>query len=612
MQFFEDHFTKHHFVHHPHQWFLAFLISPIHFLEMHYKTRYHLRFAHARKLFIFDISLLASIFFLAGLTLSYVFYHASIASLVYLNIQAPGNRILSGEHVEYTINYRNESDLKLLKSNLKLTLPKGLVLDKNDLLKTDNSIDLNTVKPGQAGEIKISGWFYNTPNQEENLTATLTFIQEKKQIKEIKASRLISILRGSVLQAKLTANNKITALGESQLIFTLQNTGKQTLKEITLPLTPNFPQAKVMEPQSQTGVIKDSVWQLSELAPGQTAQLTAKLKTKINDVIPEIKLNFTPSLKANNEIIPQATIEHVWQVLYPHLELSTNWENDLISLQPGTVGKLNLHLKNVGDLALVNGQLIIPLSPFIIDSTKAKQLNLGDLVDNNLILTARQFPTLAKIDSGADFNLEIKIPIVYLPQNGTDIILSLTPTLKAEVVGTEKNYLILNTNASPIKIGTQISLQGEARYYTAEGDQLGRGPLPPQVGKETKYWVLITALNNTSEADKIQFSATLPPYVKWTGKTSLTRGPAITYSEKTHQVYWKLDYLAPYEKIGLYLELALTPLAEQAGTEPIILEDISLTAEDGFTGAKIEKNILGVDISLANDGIGKEQGVKVR
>ena len=55
MKFFEEHLTIHHFFHAPHKWFLALLISPIHAAEMHYKRNYHLRFAHARKLFLFDI-----------------------------------------------------------------------------------------------------------------------------------------------------------------------------------------------------------------------------------------------------------------------------------------------------------------------------------------------------------------------------------------------------------------------------------------------------------------------------------------------------------------------------------------------------------------------------
>src|SRR3990167_8605456 len=60
MKFYEEHATFHHFKHNPHKWFAAILISPLHHAEMRYKQTYHLRFAHAKKLFVFDMMLILS------------------------------------------------------------------------------------------------------------------------------------------------------------------------------------------------------------------------------------------------------------------------------------------------------------------------------------------------------------------------------------------------------------------------------------------------------------------------------------------------------------------------------------------------------------------------
>ena len=148
---------------------------------------------------------------------------------------------------------------------------------------------------------------------------------------------------------------------------------------------------------------------------------------------------------------------------------------------------------------------------------------------------------------------------------------------------------------------------GETRYYTDEGDQLGRGSLPPKVGKETKYWVLLNISNTTSKFEKIELSAQLPNYVSWTGKTSVSHGRDVSYNESSHKITWSTPYLSPYERAGVYVELAITPAGAQLGTTPVILQNITISGYDSYIDKKLSKKIDNLDISLEFDEIGRSK-----
>src|SRR3989338_10602091 len=93
MHFFETHFTRDTLFHKPHKWFLALLVSPIHAAELYYKKRYHLNFVHARKLFAFDMALLAGIIALVGTVIFLFAYDPTVTKDVSLAvaIETPHN-----------------------------------------------------------------------------------------------------------------------------------------------------------------------------------------------------------------------------------------------------------------------------------------------------------------------------------------------------------------------------------------------------------------------------------------------------------------------------------------------------------------------------------------
>jgi len=89
------------------------------------------------------------------------------------------------------------------------------------------------------------------------------------------------------------------------------------------------------------------------------------------------------------------------------------------------------------------------------------------------------------------------------------------------------------------KISTFLKIHAESRYYTEEGDQLGRGPLPPKVGQTTKYWINFFLTASPNAVKDAVIKAHLPAGVIWTGKTNVVEGEPLKFDPLSRTVTWK-------------------------------------------------------------------------
>lgn len=567
MYFFEQHFNKHHFFHAPHKWFLALLVSPIHFAELHYKNRYHLKFEHARKLFVFDLTLLLTCLIMLGAVIFWFTYNPGISYLINLSIHPSDTKIMSGQYATYTINYKNTSALVLKTPQLKLGFPVGFLVDKIEpqLNLTDWTINLPDLKPQAAGAITLSGWIYGTPDKAENITAHLLYRQEGRRTREEKTTLFIQTLRGSILAGKIKADNLMVANGENTLALNLKNAGKQTLTQIQVPFTQKNA-LTITKATSTLGAVENNVWKIERLEPDTEASLNLTLKNDASQHPTKLTANFTPSLTINGTPLPQSLIIHNFTIAYPSAEVFLSWQNGQTSVQPANVATLIINVKNTSAVALSQGALSLSLPTAVVDLPRLAKLNLGKINNQVWTISEKELISLAALKHNETASYNLQIPINYLPQGGADLILRPNVNFKAQVANLPTSQLTAETVAPDLKIGTQVILEPEIRYYTQEGDQLGRGPLPPQVSKETKYWVFIPLTNSTSKIKNLKLTANLPNYVSYTGKSSVSNGNNPVYDNNQRKISWVLNSLPAHTQAGVYFEISWTPSAEQLNT----------------------------------------------
>lgn len=198
-------------------------------------------------------------------------------------------------------------------------------------------------------------------------------------------------------------------------------------------------------------------------------------------------------------------------------------------------------------------------------------------------------------------NVRLKDAISQYAVNPT---LKVIPMASFDVADSElKNVEIEGASAST-KIAGAAQLRTGARYFTNEGDQIGRGPLPPKVGKATTYWILANLQTGSSQIQNGTVTFTLPDGVVYTGRAAVTSGDDLRQSGD--RLIWNLGTVEAhaglaFEAPSASFEVSLTPTAAQVGTSPNLLNIAMFTGTDAWTGIDLSSNQDGLTTKLTGD-----------
>jgi len=161
---------------------------------------------------------------------------------------------------------------------------------------------------------------------------------------------------------------------------------------------------------------------------------------------------------------------------------------------------------------------------------------------------------------------------------------------------------------------TNIQLKSLARYYTAEGEQLGIGPLPPTVGVSTGYRIFISLDGFTHNLENTLVSAKLPNNISLTDKSIVTFGDNMSFDNNSREIKWNLGNLSTNDKqqiIGLTFKVELTPSENQVGSPAVLLTNIKLSALDSISGKIITKINPNITTNLISDSVANSDGIIV-
>lgn len=582
-----------------------FFHAPLQYMGRVYHNKYHLNYVHARKLFVFDIGLLLGVLVLISSTIAWHLYDPSVVDDVPLRIVAvdatgtPLTRIASGEPVTYTLSYANESESILTNATIELHLPAyftvATITAHNLPFNSENqTFTLPDLTPNTTGTIHISGVYFGTPDEYEHVSAILRYTQDGRSEVEAAVSTIISSLRDAVLVGSLDMPTLVRSRGTYPIRITLSNIGDRPLRAIALPETHTY------------GTIRWTTSTIDTLAGDATTTIDGQLITDIPTSVSDYTFAIAPLLRINGTLVPQDTLEQPLTVVHPAVTLSdVSWDTEVAN--PGTTVNARITMQNTGDTPLESIRVILPINPNII----SPQRSVAITPELRSTAEGLQFDTSAALAPGETYSLTIPLAVQYVPAGATDIRYTLSPIVLADAAGgTTPVQSTRETNS--LAIGTTLILDGHARYYTAEGDQLGRGPLPPVVGQETKYWVLFTVRNTTSRVENAEFTATLGPNTTWTGRSSVSLGEDLVYNAATRQASWSLSSLASGQTIGLYMELATTPTADMLGTIPTLIERASVNGRDTYIDTELARSIGTITADLSQDTRGSARGVTVQ
>jgi hypothetical protein len=231
---------------------------------------------------------------------------------------------------------------------------------------------------------------------------------------------------------------------------------------------------------------------------------------------------------------------------------------------------------------------------------------------------ATAHPELKEIEPGESGTVTINIPLrSAIQQSETSVyenIQVVTHGFATFIMPENDSAVTSRGKDIATTLVTPLVLDSFGRYAAPTGDQLGRGPLPPLVGEETKYWVFWNVRGTTNPITNVHIEGTLGSGVHFTGKQTVSQNGGVSFDAATNTISWfaaRIDpTLSPSAQIiGVAFELGITPSASQVGTTPPLLNNVRITGTDATTGAFVSASGSAVSTNLPLDAMAAGLGV---
>ncbi|MBT7007226.1 hypothetical protein HN958_01840, partial [Candidatus Falkowbacteria bacterium] len=338
---------------------------------------------------------------------------------------------------------------------------------------------------------------------------------------------------------------------------------------------------------------------IKKLLPEQEKKFTVQAKISAQE-LDEIDFLTTLNWDYNGEQLVQSKYEDTLEVVVPNFSVQTALLNEG-AVTPGDSVEVLLKYENKGKFSLENVSVTLD---FIGDywNTSRSSLEVGRVKGNRVTFDAQSVPRFLLLQPGDKGELLFNVKTKQFVSTAQNIDLKVQSEMSYKFFD---NVVKVRGSLIEKKLNTNLTLQVYPMYFTAAGDQLGRGPVPPEAGEETKYWVFAKVVNDIHAVNDVKITATLPFNVMWTNKSNVPVGDPITYDSSNKQVSWQISRIpSDNGAFGLAFEVAIVPSASQVGYYPLLIKNIRIEGQDEETGELIVKDLGNVTTKLINDSRG--------
>ncbi|MEK7665778.1 MAG: hypothetical protein AAB337_02790 [Patescibacteria group bacterium] len=564
------------------------------FLQHIFKKRYaHRRFA--RVWFAIDLGLLIIALSLFGWVLGKtLFAPPTIEKQILISATVAPTDVVSGASSTLIFRYENRSNETLKHAQLELAFPKHFSLDAVESEQNEiamQTYDLGEISGGTSGSLKIRGVMFGDVGGDQTFTTTLRFVYGDENTPVTKTETHNFKPMRSTLSLELILPERVvegqTVSGEIRY----KNTGEIDFPEIVIE--PTWPEDFAL--LSSNPSPRDGLFALRALKAGEegTIEFTGRLPSQAS-----IHFSFTPSFTFGETFYRQEVLEQDVELLPSQLSVSAELEQTTFT--PGADAVVLVRVQHVGEETVQNVRLIMKTSSTIF-KTQTMELDLGELSPGGSSSATFEIPTVNSIASSSTNVYENLI---------ASLDLYVSYTLPDDI----DQDVSLYAGSISGKVTSPIVLETFARYTSPQGDQIGRGPLPPVVDETTKYWVFLTVDETTSTLTDVKLEANLGDGVTFTGKQSVSIGESISYDAESNAIIWIIDSLSPTldpnaNIASVAIEVALTPDDEMVGTTPTLISSPLVTGRDSWTGAFVTARGTTVTTDLPYDDMAAGNGV---
>jgi hypothetical protein len=545
-----------------------------------YHSRYHGKYNRPKHVFAFDLGLVALGAAIACVAIYFgLFWKPFDPVQIQFNI-APKNPVSGGEIVlNYSVS--NSSPDPLENAVVSFKFPSGIKFIRSSLAyqRDKNAVSFDSIDADSDAFEHLVGGIIGNPGESFRAVATLTYKNRSGAIVSKATSATVKIAESAV-GASFSLPDKIFIGQTISGIVDYWNRGNVPAKNVVL--TPHWPDNFTL--LSLDTALGAEQWRISSIAPGSAGRIN--WTGVINAGSKEADFRIKTSMKGNSNVMLESEDLKSMELADPQISVALDGASGAALGQTVT---LAASYKNTGEHVLSGAALrIIPDDGLAIVGDASK----GDI-------------DLAPGASGSwQFKVKLADTLPDILQSSIDPQLKVRVSLDGKF--DDEEPFSIQSPAFVIKVASSLSLNGVARYWSESDDQLGRGPLPPQVGKTTRYWVFWNAKSTTGAVNVVRVSGVLPSNVSFTGKASVPFGDAPIFDPVTRMLTWNAGDLPAWPgvsspAIGMAFEISFVPTADQAGTYPLLVAEQKISGIDAVTGLALSNTAPDLTAHLTAD-----------
>ncbi len=562
------------------------------------RSRYYKHYHKKRHHLIIDLAL-SGVVVILGVLIGYLWIapilFAPVISFKLVN-KEPLKSLARGE---WQVRLTNTSKDPLTNIKVGLHAPKNVLIEAND-----SALSLATLPPGASTEVAWQGRILGRLQADgsfasEDIVLTSDYDRKEKHHQEL--SHLVVRPEGSELMFDLKGPTTVVTGESAEWTLVLKNSSDQTYKA-----SGNW---------SASSGIKSlgSPTFTASLSPRQNQEVVLRGNSFLSKESSE-KITVEAGVREQDEFYPQVREEIGVRVVSSRVAVTMTVTDGRSLVRPGEVLPFSIHYQNNESEVIENLVIETNLSPDYFVLATLSSAEARDNGQHQLRWSVLGRPTLTRLEPGASgdlqFFVQVRKPIVLTSH---ETVSNLPAEVALSYIQSSRSAEALKVRGilSSLPLETVVNLETAVRYFAFGGEQLGRGPLPPRVGRETRYWVFLKLSNTTSAAQDGLVTMRLASGVRWTGQVSAKE--PLEYARDSGVVTWRVGELKAWDGYNTpgpeaAFEIAFTPTASQTGQAPPLVLEQSFTGQGSVTNQPIKILLPPLTTNLTGDSIAVGKG----
>lgn len=563
------------------------------------RRRYHKHYYGRRHHLIADLLLGGTVVILAVL-ISYLWLAPILFKpLISFNLTAPVE-ITSLSPSEFKVRYQNTGKDALENVQIVLHPPEALFLE------TATTVSLGNLPRGGEGELsfrgRLIGTLENSHFRAEKLVLATTYNRQGKNRQEL--SEILLQPKRSLLGVKFAETSTVVGGTPQSWTAKISNTAPDEYTVIGEWRTPKA--MKLASPNNFSLVI----------GPNKSEEV------RLNGTIPEPlsaemqeQISLGLGVKYGETVFSQTISSQTVKVVRSKVRVELGIEGQPDFVRPGEALTFKVSYYNGESEPIEQVQLKTDFSPefFVLGTLSSSEARLEN---EQLVWTPEGVPALRRIESKSSgefsFTVKLKRPIV-LASHPTRVGLPAYVGASYILPARAGEVLTVRGALSPVLLETVVSVEAAARYFAFGGEQLGRGPLPPRVGRTTSYWIFLKLTNTSNAVAGGILSLRLAPGVRFLDRVSAKE--PLVFDPATQTVNWQVGTVPAWagsaggsSALEAAFEIMFTPVASQGGQTPPLILDPLFTGQDAETKQPIKILLPALTTNLTSDVIAAGKG----